>query len=105
MGQVEGRTKHVVRTADGRVLNSGMLGSCFSPFPEVRRWQAQQTGPAALRVLLMTTGEWTERTRAAVMDKVRAKLGDALHVDIVTVEEIPLAPSGKFQTIVPLPED
>jgi phenylacetate-CoA ligase len=105
MGQVEGRSKHLIRTSDGRVLNSARLGSCFSDHREIRRWQAHETGPDALRILLMTTGEWTERTREAVVATMRQVLGDGLGCELVLVEEIPLAPNGKFQTIVPLAED
>jgi hypothetical protein len=87
------------------VLNSARLGSCFSDHREIRRWQAHETGPDALRILLMTTGEWTERTREAVVAAMRRELGDGLRCELVLVEEIPLAPNGKLQTIVPLSED
>ena len=107
MGQVQGRSNHLIRTSDGRVLNSARLGSCFSDRREIRRWQAHETGPDALRILLMTTGEWTERTREAVVATMRKELGDGLRCELVLVlvEEIPLAPNGKLQTIVPLSED
>jgi phenylacetate-CoA ligase len=105
MGQVQGRTTQLIRTGDGRVLNSALLGACFSDYKEIRRWQAHQTRPDALRVLLMTTPAWTEQTRDAVLATTRGMLGDGLRVDLVVVEEIPLAPNGKFQTMVPLPRE
>jgi len=102
MGQVEGRITEIIRIGDGRALNSALLGACFSDYKEIRRWQAHQTGPDTLRILLMTTPAWTEQTRDAVLATTRGLLGDGVRVDLMVVEEIPLAPNGKFQTMVPL---
>jgi phenylacetate-CoA ligase len=104
MGPIAGRTKHTIRTSDGRVLNSAVVGSCISPFPEVRRWQARQIAANALRVLVVPTGEWGAESRDAIRRSLVARLGVALEVEVVVVEEIPLAPNGKAQTIVPLGE-
>jgi phenylacetate-CoA ligase len=102
MGPVVGRTKHTIRTVDGRVLNSAVVGSCISPFREVRRWQARQLAPDTLRIVLVPTAEWDDGSLEAICQSVRAKLGDVLAVDLVLVSEIPLAPNGKVQTIIPL---
>jgi phenylacetate-CoA ligase len=102
MGPVVGRTKHTIRTVDGRVLNSAVVGSCISPFREVRRWQARQLAPDTLRIVLVPTAEWDDGSLEAIRQSVRAKLGDVLAVDLVLVSEIPLAPNGKVQTIIPL---
>jgi phenylacetate-CoA ligase len=102
MGPVAGRTKHTIRTSEGRVLNSAVVGSCISPFREVRRWQARQTAPNALRILLVPTRDWREDTQDAVRRSLEAILGGSLLLEIVVVGEIPLAPNGKAQTIVPL---
>jgi phenylacetate-CoA ligase len=102
MGPVVGRTKHTIRTGDGRVLNSAVVGSCVSPFREVRRWQARQIAPERLRILLVPTEEWSAGSLEAIGESFRAKLGDSLILDLVLVSDIPVAPNGKVQTIVPL---
>lgn len=102
MAPVQGRTKHTIRTPDGRVLNSAVVGSCISPFAEVRRWQVQQTAPDALRVLIVPAAGWADESANAVLRSLGSKLGQSFRLELVTVETIPLAPSGKFQTIVPL---
>ena len=102
MGPVAGRTKHTIRTADGRILNSAVIGSCISPFSEVRRWQARQQAPDTLRILLVPSLGWGDTSLGAIRGSLRAKLGQSLMVELVLVSEIPLAPSGKVQTIVPL---
>jgi len=68
----------------------------------VRRWQARQIAPDRLRVLLVPSGEWNDGSLEAIGESFRAKLGDSLTVDLVLVSDIPLAPNGKMQTIVPL---
>jgi phenylacetate-CoA ligase len=102
MGPVAGRTKHTIRTAEGRILNSAVIGSCISPFSEVRRWQARQQAPDTLRILLVPSRGWDDASLDAIRESLRAKLGQSLMVELVLVSEIPLAPSGKVQTIVPL---
>jgi phenylacetate-CoA ligase len=102
MGPVVGRTKHTIQTADGRVLNSAVVGSCISPFREVRRWQARQVATDAMRVLLVPAAGWTEGSLEQIRLSLQAKLGGCLQVELELVSEIPLAPNGKVQTIVPL---
>jgi phenylacetate-CoA ligase len=102
MGPVAGRTKHTIRTGDGRVLNSAVVGSCISPFPQVRRWQVHQVAPDALRVLVAPAHEWEDSILEAVYASLKAKLGESLTLEVLRVSEIPVAPNGKIQTIVPL---
>jgi len=102
MGPVVGRTKHTIRTSDGRMLNSAVVGSCISPFREVRRWQARQFATDALRILLVPTGEWSDGSLEQIRLSLQSKLGGSLEVELELVSEIPLAPNGKVQTIVPL---
>jgi phenylacetate-CoA ligase len=102
LGPIAGRSTEIVRTPDGRVLNTALLGSCFSKQLEIRRWQAHQTAPDALRILLVVSPEWTEQGREAALATMRHNLGQAIRYELVVVDDIPLAPNGKFQTIVPL---
>lgn len=103
MGQLKARTTEISQTGDGRALNSALLGACFSDYSEIRRWQAHHTAPNALRIVLKASPAWTDRTRDAVLATARGLLGEGLRVDLELVEEIPLAPNGKFQPMMPLP--
>jgi phenylacetate-CoA ligase len=102
MGQVEGRTAQTIKSPTGRQLNVAIASSCFSPQPDIRRWQMQQVAPDRLRVLLMVAPEWNEQRRQAVTEIVRSKTGGEFAVELLEVDEIPLAPNGKFLMIVPL---
>ena len=87
------------------VLNTALLGSCFSKQQEIRRWQAHQTAPDALRILLVVSQGWNEQVREAALATMRHNLGQAIRYELVVVDDIPLAPNGKFQTIVPLTKE
>lgn len=102
LSRVQGRTRHVIRLPDGRVLYGIGFGAILKTFPEVARWQAQQVAPTRLRVLVVPSRDWTPESAAAIARKLAEKLGDGMHYDVDAVADIPLAPTGKFQTIIPL---
>lgn len=102
LSRVQGRTRHFIRMPDGRVLYGMGFGAVLKTFPEVARWQARQASPNKLRVLVVPTSDWTPASAAAIVRKLVEKLGDSMHYEVVAVDNIPLAPSGKFQTIIPL---
>lgn len=104
LSRVQGRTRHIVRLPGGRVLYSIMVARLLAPFPEVRRWQLRQTGPTDLRLLAVPSEGWGQDTGAAIGRELEEKLGPGLRFTVEPVSEIPLAPSGKFQAIVPLEE-
>lgn len=102
LSRVQGRTRHFIRMPDGRVLYGMGFGAILKAFPEVARWQARQVAPTKLRVLVIPTRDWTPASAEAIVRKLVEKLGDTMHYEVNAVDDIPLAPSGKFQTIVPL---
>jgi len=102
MSRVQGRTRHVVRTPDGRVLYGMPVARVLVEFPEVRRWQLRQDAPADLRLLVVPAGDWTRETPAAIERALVQRFGPGLRFTVEPTDDIPLAPSGKFQAIVPL---
>ena len=101
MTAVQGRTRHVIYMPDGRVLHGTVLSTVLKVFPEVARWQARQTAPDQIRILVVPTSHWSEGSAAAIVKKLAERLGAGVRYEVETVESIPLSPAGKFQTIVP----
>jgi phenylacetate-CoA ligase len=100
---VQGRSRHVIRMPDGRVIYGMMVSRVVKPYQQVRRWQLRQTSGDRVRLLVVPLPTW----RPSVGDALRTELNErfpGLTFDVVPVEDIPLAPTGKFQTIVPLAE-
>jgi len=104
MHPVEGRTRHIIRSPEGMVINNITVSSILSSADEVRRYQVRQTGPRQLRILVVASASWNGESSAAVRARFVERLGDAFEYEIVCVDDLPIAPSGKFQTIVPLEE-
>jgi hypothetical protein len=75
------------------------------PFLEVRRWQLRQSDTNRLELLVVPSAAWRPEVAAEIAAQLREKFGRGLSFEVIPVDDIPLAPSGKLQTIVPLPED
>jgi hypothetical protein len=86
---------------DGRVLHGTVLSTVLKVFPEVARWQARQTAPDELRILVVPTRHWSDASAGAIIGKLSEKLGSGVRYQVEPVDNIPLSPAGKFQTIVP----
>ena len=64
----------------------------------MRRWQV-------LQVLVVTEPPWSTTGRQQRLALLSGRLGSAMRIEVVDVEEIPMRAAGKFQAILPLPED
>jgi phenylacetate-CoA ligase len=105
MGPIEGRTRHVIRTPDGRTLNQAGIGASFRREHGVRRWQVRHTAPDSLLILVVTESPWSAGGRARTVNLLGSRLGDAMRIELREVEDIPVTSGGKFQAIIPLPQD
>jgi len=103
MSSVLGRTLHTIRAPDGRTLNTVVVSAIMGRIPGIRRYQIKQTGTHELLVLVIPGSEWSPGTEEAIHRGFRERLGESFNYEVRKVEDIQLAPSGKFQTIVPLP--
>jgi hypothetical protein len=92
----------VIRTPDGRVLYGMMVSTVVKPFSEVRRWQLRQTAADSLRLIVVPSPTWRPEAAEEIALQLRSKFGPGLRFEVVPVDDIPLAPTGKLQTIVPL---
>lgn len=105
MRPVEGRTKHIIRSPDGRIINTITVSSILAASEEVGRYQVWQTAPDRLRVLVVPTARWRDGAETAIRARFAERLGNAFGYEVERVETLPLTPGGKFQTIVPLPPE
>jgi len=105
MGPIEGRARHVIRTPDGRTLNQAGIGASFRREHGVRRWQVRHTAPDSLLILVVTESPWSAGGRAQTVNLLGSRLGDAMQIELREVEDIPVTSGGKFQAIIPLPQD
>jgi phenylacetate-CoA ligase len=102
LSPVQGRTRHVIRTPDGRTIAGMLVSTVVKLFKEVRRWQVRQIAPDAARVLVVPAAGWDASIGREMARQLTAKFGESMRFEVEAVDDIPLAPSGKLQTIVPL---
>lgn len=105
LSRVQGRSTHVVRAPDGRsALNGVMAGWIVKQHDGVRRYQVRQVAPDRLEIAVVPGHGWTAESAVALARDFGAKLDGAFAAEVVVCDDIPLAPGGKFQTIVPMRE-
>lgn len=101
---VQGRSRHVIRTAGGRVIYGMAVSTVVKPYTEVRRWQLRQTSEHALQLLVVPTDRWRPEVADGLRVGLEERFGPGIAFRVEAVDDIPLAPGGKLQTIVPLDE-
>jgi len=101
LSPVQGRTQHLLMAPDGRTLNTVMVSAIMGPFSEVRRYQVRQPTPEMLEIADVPHKDWTPGARERVKQAFHDRLGTSFDIRIAEADDLPLAPSGKFQTIVP----
>ena len=105
MTPVQGRSAHAIRSADGRLVTAPLVAGAFGAagaYAWVRRFQVREEAQRVLRVLVEPRRAPSETESAALVRQLEALLGAGFAIRIEHVTEIPLAPSGKFQYVVPL---
>jgi phenylacetate-coenzyme A ligase PaaK-like adenylate-forming protein len=105
MSPVLGRTQHTIRAPDGRTLNTVVVSAIMGAIPEIKRYQIKQTGARDLLLLIVPGSGWSASVEDAIHRSFQERLGNSFRYDILVVDDIRLAPSGKFQTIIPLSAD
>jgi phenylacetate-coenzyme A ligase PaaK-like adenylate-forming protein len=105
MSPVLGRTQHTIRAPDGRTLNTVVVSAIMGAIPEIHRYQVRQTGPRDLLILIVPGAPGSPAIEDAIHRGFQERLGEAFRYDILVVDHLQLAPSGKFQTIIPLPAE
>jgi phenylacetate-CoA ligase len=104
IGKVQGRVTTTLRSKDGRVLNNVVLSAVLGPYRQVERYQIRQVGPEDLSIAVVPAKGWTPKVGDAIVHDLKERLGDSFRYQLRLCDEIPLAPGGKFQTIVPMAE-
>jgi len=94
---VDGRIEDYVVTPDGRWI--GRLDHVFKGELDVAEAQILQETPAAIEVRIVPRPTWDARAERALMKELRSRLGDAIAIELVRVDEIPREPNGKFRAV------
>jgi phenylacetate-CoA ligase len=96
---VEGRLGETIRTPGGgaispTVLSWFLIHNCHA-LPDLWEFQAVQTAPDALTLLVVPTRHFTVETARRLEAELAKFLGAGMRVAVETVDRIPSEPSGK----------
>jgi phenylacetate-CoA ligase len=107
MTAVQGRTAHSIRGSGGRLITAPLLASAFGAcgaYDWVRRFQVREHENGVLCALVAPKRPPDEMERRALLHRLHEVTGGEFVIELELRDELPLAPTGKFQYVVPLPE-
>ena len=104
--RVHGRTAHAIRRPSGALITTPLITSLFgraAAHTWVRRFQVREEPGRHLRFLVDARRPPSEVQRETLTEVVESSVGGDFEIAIEIVDQIPMAPNGKLQFLVPLP--
>lgn len=101
---VQGRTAHTIRGSRGELVTAPLVAAAVGQSGAhdwSRRFQLRETETGELRLLVEATRTPGAAERRSLLEGVQALIGPGHSVGLEIVPSLPLAPSGKFQHVVP----
>ena len=100
MQEIQGRTTDFVVAADGTVMHGLALVYVLRDLPSIRQFKIVQESRDELRVQVVADAAFDAAAQAAVIGKLKARLGASVRVLIERVAEIAPERSGKYRYVV-----
>jgi phenylacetate-CoA ligase len=100
VAEVSGRQTDFVVAADGRVMHALAVIYVLRAVPGIAQFKCIQHAPERMEVQVVPDAGWNETARHAVEAGLRARLGDALKVELRLLDAIPPEASGKHRYVV-----
>ncbi|MFK7829099.1 MAG: phenylacetate--CoA ligase family protein [Congregibacter sp.] len=97
---IVGRSLDVVRTPEGRVIPGELFPHLMKDYPEVLRFQVVQEEDYSISLALKPNGTIPDHVAASIRDKLAMLIEADVAIDIKTVADIPLTPSGKHRVTI-----
>lgn len=94
---VDGRNEDFIVTPDGRMV--GRLDHIFKNQTKILEAQIRQDSKEALDVLLVRDKLFDEKSERDLLNEIRKRLGNEIHIDIHYVDSIPRERNGKFRAV------
>jgi len=106
ISEVTGRQTDFVLAADGRVMHALAVIYVLRATPGIAQFKCVQHEVDRMEVQVVPDACWNAASEVAVTAGLRARLGDALRVELRLLDDIPPEASGKHRYVVshvPLP--
>jgi phenylacetate-CoA ligase len=105
MTPVQGRTSHSITGPGGQLITAPLLANAFGAcgsYEWVRRFQVHEAEDRLLRVLIEPKRPPHDAETRALISQLARTVGEVFTLELELRKELPLAPTGKFQFVVPL---
>jgi phenylacetate-CoA ligase len=106
MTVVKGRTSHTITGPKGEQITAPLVSSALSAanaYRWVSRFQLREQESNCLRLLVVPSSDPLPAQVEVLMSQLTTTVGPSYRIDLELREDLPLAPSGKYQYVVPLP--
>ncbi len=100
IAEVTGRQTDFVVSADGRVMHALAVIYVLRAVPGIARFKCIQHALDRMEVQIVPDAGWNEAARHAVVNGLKARLGEALKVELRMLHDIPPEASGKHRYVV-----
>ena len=100
IAEVTGRQTDFVVAADGRVMHALAVIYVLRAVPGIAQFKCIQHALDRMEVQIVPDVDWNKAAREAIVAGLRARLGDALQVDLRMLDDIPPEASGKHRYVV-----
>jgi phenylacetate-CoA ligase len=100
IAEVSGRQTDFVVAADGRIMHALAVIYVLRAMPGIAQFKCVQHALDHMEVQIVPDTNWSEAARHAVEAGLRARLGEALRVEIRLLHEISPEASGKHRYVV-----
>jgi len=100
IAEVSGRQTDFVVAADGRVMHALAVIYVLRAVPGIAQFKCIQHALDHMEVQIVPDANWNEAARDAVVAGLHARLGEALHVELHMLDDIPPEASGKHRYVV-----
>lgn len=98
--QVVGRRLDILTTPDGRRVPGEFFPHLLKDVAALRRFQVVQEAPDRIELRMVLREPLAPAQRRQIEQEIAATVGSAVHVELKTVDDIPLTPAGKLRVVV-----
>lgn len=97
LASIDGRTKDVTFTPDGRAITVSELDSALAGLPELYGWQMDLPEPARLELRLLAERGTEDHARRTATELIEWLYGADMRIAVTIVPALQHEPSGKFR--------
>lgn len=94
------KAEDIVVTPDGRMISSSALTHPFKPLDRIEKSQIVQEAIDRMVIRIVPRDGYTEAHTRHLIEEMRQRVGEAMTIDVMLVDDIPRAASGKYRWVI-----